>query len=323
MNKKYMHDDYTQQFAVTVCSVYHSSAAKWLLELNYDIVHKLNSGIKIHWIVADNTAEDFTDKIDGNKFTVVRGADGVRPVADWIKGSYRYADAINKTLPHITTRFVILLDPDVYVVRNHWIQDVIRHMQEKKLSFFGIPYVPLHFVQMRYFPNHRALCIDLERAFVSHLDFTPRFDSVTHPTWRTRCMEKIRNAAYAISRRTTIGMRPEVGTRNYLRFRHRAEYECAQPVFVPSVDLAQIHEAFSLWEKIMPDRFSYIPKKFGYFTERGFAGAGLPDIRALGWEEFMWKSEPFAFHIRVGTEKMREPEHRQQLQNILTKLHLL
>jgi hypothetical protein len=48
---------------------------------------------------------------------------------------------------------------------------------------------------------------------------------------------------------------------------------------------------------LTPDSVSPIPKQAGYCTPRGFKCAGAPDVAALGWEEFMWRHEPFAFHV--------------------------
>jgi hypothetical protein len=304
-----IHNDRIRNLDLTICSVYHSPGAKQLLELNYDVVKKTNPDMTIHWIVADNTAEGFTDKIDQRKFIVIPGAIGMRPVARWIKGSYHYADAINNTLSHIKTRFVIFLDPDVYIIRKNWMKDVMLHMQEKNLGFFGIPYFPIHYVQIRYFPNHRALFVDLTKVPVSQLDFCPRFDYMMHPTLASKLMLQVGKIKKIVSRRLSIGTRPEAGTRTYRRFHRRVASECAVSVFVPATDLAYIPEAFSLWEKISPDFLSYIPKKTGYYTERGFRSFGLPDVRAQGWEEFMWKNGPFAFHIQAGTKKIKEHPH--------------
>ena len=304
---------------LTICSVYHSSETKALLELNYDVVKKMNPGVQIRWIAADNTPKGFTDKIDEHKFTVVPGAESIRPVLGWLIGSYRHADALNNSLSHITTRFVVFLDMDFYIVRKDWMRDVILHMQEKNITFFGVPWHPVHFVKIRYFPGPQALFIDLKKVSVSQLDFRPCFDYIMHPTLWSRCARKIKKIKDAASKRMTIGTCPDTGFKIYCRFRDRATYEYVTPVFVPAVDLPHIPEATSMWEKILPDSLSYIPKKAGYYTESGFSSAGFPDARAQHWEEFMWNGHPFGFHIRGGTHKMRENtrEKMQQLHRIL------
>ncbi len=313
-----MHED-TEHLDLTICSVYHSSEAKRLLELNYDVVKKMNPGVPIHWLVADNTPEGFTDTIDEHKFTVVPGAQGVRPVADWIVGSYRHSEAINSSLSHITTRFALFLDVDFYIIRKNWMKDVIRHMQDAHLAFFGAPWFPAHCIAIRYFPSHRALFVDLKQVPISKLDFRPCFDHMIHPTVLNRLVQKIKRIKSVVSRRMTIGTRQDTGFRIYRRFHRRTRFECLTPVFVPAMDLCDIPEARSVWEKILPDFLSYIPKKTGYYTERGFGLTGFPDARAQGWEEFMWRREPFGFHIRAGTFKMKNnaEETMAQLHRLL------
>jgi len=50
--------------------------------------------------------------------------------------------------------------------------------------------------------------------------------------------------------------------------------------------------------RILPDRFNIAPKKAGYTTSQGFKHHGLHDAQGEGWEEFLWKDSPFAFHTR-------------------------
>ena len=49
---------------------------------------------------------------------------------------------------------------------------------------------------------------------------------------------------------------------------------------------------------MLPDRFSYLPKRPEYYTRNGFRERGYVDATMYGWEEFIWKGAPFGFHIR-------------------------
>lgn len=290
---------------VTICSVYHSSAAKRLLELNYDFVRNMNPGVFFRWIVGDNTPKGFTDVLDGKKFQIVPGADGIRPVPDWLVGSYRHSEAVNNSLKYITTRFVLFLDIDFYIVRKNWMRDVIAHMQKNNLAFFGVPWHPIHTAKFRYFPSHHALVVDLRKVPVSQLDFYPDYDEMMSPaTLTSRVVHKIHKLIRTVSRRMTIGSSHDTGFRIYNRFRSCALFEYATPVFVAATDLRGIPESESFWERILPDRFSYIPKQPGYYTDKGFHSAGFVDARSRRWEEFMWQEKPYGFHIR-GTDRLQ------------------
>ena len=61
-----------------------------------------------------------------------------------------------------------------------------------------------------------------------------------------------------------------------------------------------------LLDRILPDRLSLVPKRRGYFSELGFADLGFADIAVRGCEEFLWRGQPFAFHIRGFRFKAEE-----------------
>ena len=289
---------------LTICSVYHSIESKRLLELNYDFVRQMNQGTSIKWIVADNTPRDFSGSIDEKKFTVVPGAQDTKPVPDWLVGSYRHSEAINNSLKFITTRFVLFLDIDFYLVRKDWMEYVTSYMQARNLGLFGVPWHPFHVSKIRYFPSHHALFVDLKKIPIASLDFRPEYDFIMHPTLMTRLARKMRKIKHAISKRMMIGMSPDTGFKLYRRFRSCAAFEYATPVFIPATDLCDIPESASVWEKIAPDIISYIPKRTGYYTEHGFGSAGFADARGEHWEEFMWEGKPYGFHVR-GTHKLK------------------
>ena len=81
--------------------------------------------------------------------------------------------------------------------------------------------------------------------------------------------------------------------------------ECLQPVFDPGRTRAL--------EGLLPDRLRFVPGRPGYFTRAGFAAHGLPDLAALGFEEFLWRDEPFGFHVRSQPKRKAagSDEHHQ------------
>ena len=294
-----------QNLDITICSVYHSLEAKRLLELNYDLVKKMNPDVQIHWIVADNTPKGFTDKINENKFTIVPGADGFRPVPDWLIGSYHHSEAINNSLKHIATRFAIFLDIDFYILRKNWMRIILAHMQKNDLALFGAPWHPVHIKKIRYFPGPHALFVDFKKVPASQIDFRPDYHAIMlRPTLADSLARSVRKTTHAISKRLEIGTSRDTGFRIYDRLRSAVLFEYLTPVFIPAMDLSHIPEAASAWERIMPDRFSYIPKRSGYYTEQGFRSAGFTDARREHWEEFMWQEKPYGFHVR-GTDKLK------------------
>ena len=61
----------------------------------------------------------------------------------------------------------------------------------------------------------------------------------------------------------------------------------------------QRHGLSSYVERLVPDRWCTRPQAAGLLQpSSGFKDHGLPDLEGRGWEEFLWRGEPFGFHVR-------------------------
>lgn len=105
----------------------------------------------------------------------------------------------------------------------------------------------------------------------------------------------------------------DLGYRIYRDFARRREYarECLMPVWRAEP------ETSPRWAALIPDDFSLTPKRKDYATSMSFRDFGLPDVRGLDWEEYFWRGQPFAFHVRgmfQGTRAMN-PSDLAQLVN--------
>ena len=99
----------------------------------------------------------------------------------------------------------------------------------------------------------------------------------------------------SIQRRLNIGASRDTGYPIYQQFSQCTAYECPQPIF---------HNSPSLFDRMLPDRFSLVPKRRGYVTHLGFYERAYFDCAAEGWEEFLWHERPYGFHIR-GSHKLK------------------
>jgi hypothetical protein len=281
---------------ITVCSVSFNSRP-WL-ELNHQLARRLNADADLTWLVAENSPNDSALHLqwDDPRFRVVPGAPfEQRPYAS---GSYHHGAGMNVVLPRIATRYVLFTDPDFFIIKVGWARNVIGHMSTRKLGVFGAPWHPRWVYKNRYFPCVHCMFVDLERVPVEWLDFRPDYptvpdyartpDSVEVPTTKLPDPLKLR-------KRRNIGSSRDVGW--LIAQRASADppvrVECLQPVFRPERRTFQ-----SLVDRLLPDRLSLVPKRPGYFTERRFRDFGLPDLEARGWEEFLWRGDPFGFHVR-------------------------
>jgi hypothetical protein len=278
---------------LTICSVAYR--AKSCLDLNHRLMRRLNPRTEIpDWLLFDNNTEP-REMMDADKpgFTVVR------PARRELEMGYEHALGISALLARVKTRFLLIQDPDCFVVMPDWIAAVPRHMEENQLGFFGVPINPRRHNSYRYFPYMVCMFVDLARVSPRDLCFVPDVwqlrTNVTYSLRRT--LTRIPKIGYAFRFLLTEQYKTN-GWRIKEKFGRgeRVAFECAQPVWdlhaaVPS------GTAKALLHNLTPARISPVPKQPGYCSAAGFKVMGAPDIAGLGWEEFVWRGRPFAFHV--------------------------
>lgn len=161
--------------SLTICTVSYKSAS--LLDLNLTLTKELNPTTDFHWMIVDNN-NDFPDGAPRGKtnVTVILGDPCINQGR--LKGSYHHAQALNKALDVISSRYLLVLDPDFFIFENDWVNTVLSYMSAKNLSFWGAPYYPNLTWKRRYFPTVSCMLIDLEKVRPEQLDFTPELDEL-------------------------------------------------------------------------------------------------------------------------------------------------
>jgi hypothetical protein len=318
----------TRDNNLTVCSVSFNSQD--YLQLNWQLTQELNNQQNCQWIIAENTPNWSASnkyEIAGDRCLIIEGAVPDPNLAP----SYHHADALNKVLGFVKTRFLLILDPDFYIVRPNWIEGITQYMISQDLSFFGVPWNPKWYTKYRYFPCVHCLFIDLNKVPLKDINFTPNLlvskeikdskkesmkEIIKGKPPYLRDLAKTISRLLQMSRRISIGLSHDTGHRLFEQYVDRLEFkrECVVPVFCPKTEV--IYPELSTWfnqiyELFLPDSLCFIPKQKGYYTESGFRDRGYPDLRALGWEEFFWQGEPFGFHLRSQRQDQAEIEARK------------
>ncbi len=266
-------------------------------EQNLELIQRLNSDSKFDFFVVNNDSDpNFKPSLE------VQILPAVPRVLHGDRGSYHHAAALNSALPFIKTRFLLILDPDFYVIQPNWIKAVIDNMKAQNLACFGSTWHPRWTYQYRYFPSVHFMLFDLEKIPLETLDFTP---DIGVDWWdRTLARSWIPTSLKTISQ---IGTFRDTGSR-VQRLYQKTKTECLQPHF----DLESTTSGFNALQKIsmiLPDRFSLIPKRKNYFTTKSFLRASSPYAYQHQWEEFFWHNKPFGFHLRqVGRESGLEDQ---------------
>ena len=298
---------------LTICSVVFDD--RWHLDLNWDLCRRLNPGVQARWLVVENKPKQPHDAIVlpvAPTYDVVEGVDpSDDPQEAARRSSFHHGRGLNVAGRHVKTRYALYLDPDCYMLRPNWLVDVLQHMQRRNLAFFGIPYAPQWFRKPRYFPSAVCLVIDTHQVPLTTVDFQP----VTGDVPYTLGERLIRRAMVTLGNRDRwdIGRARDTGFLFTQRYRHNRQFrwESVQPVFKGVEDLPDVKTRPWI-ERLMPDTYSFVPRRRGYTTRRDFQSFGLYDYRALGAEEFVWRDAPFAVHLRVKRNVVDNPHEQVQ-----------
>jgi hypothetical protein len=232
--------------------------------------------------------------------------------------NHQHALALNSLVREVQTRFLLVIDPDFFLVSASWHRLIIDHMMQHGLSFFGVPWHPRHSDKYRYFPCVHCLFVDLDRVSPQDLDFRPTAADLpgvdiewpyAESHFRSR-MERIWFGALdRAGMRRRRGDYCDTGARLYWRFRRdeRHRYDVVQAVMRPPEQTsAQLKSRLLEWA--LPDEYCYRPKRNGYFVADGFRERGLLQDAPSDWQEFVWQGKPFGFHVRRNFRKGQRQE---------------
>jgi hypothetical protein len=259
-------------------------------------------------------------------------------------GSYHHASGLNIALENVKTRYAIVIDPDFYVVRPGWVREIIDHMTKNDLAVFGAPWNPRWYQKFRYFPCTHLMVIDTHKLPYKRDMLAPdlvrpggKYISLFwqgYPEFRKHGLKFaiktiLKNAKLAFKedarQRTTIAVSRDTGYTLAGEFAKRRDVKVGliTPVYKPE-DGFTPHTVFGpqrnpLVDALVPDHLSYLPKRPGYLSGKGFAEFAYPNFRGIGWEEFVWRGAPFSFHVRG--EVHRKPIGRADDVQVLNMLN--
>jgi len=288
---------------LSVCTVSYGHASH--LELNSKLIERLNRNAseRVDWLVAENAPASNANRLKGTEraFSHYPGN-----VDSSLGASDQHAQALNALLRHVTHRFVLVLDPDFYIVRDDWIEAVTMHMKARRLAFFGAPWHPRYVENYRYFPAVHCMFIDRTRVSLAAVDFRPLqaddrpIQSLVHE--RPSLLSRITRRLHLDERKRKPW---DTGTRIYQRFGAdpTIQTECLVPVYRIRQDWLGPNDPLSLknrlLETVLPDDRCYLPKRTNSYTTSGFAerGFAIPELPPM-WEQLFWQNKPFGLHIR-------------------------
>ncbi|MBN8655571.1 MAG: hypothetical protein J0M11_07535 [Anaerolineae bacterium] len=310
--------------SLTICTVSYRSAS--LLDLNLTLTRELNPAANFHWLIVDNN-NDFQGHnplaLGEKNVQVIQGDPCINQ--GLLKGSYHHAQALNKALSLVSTRYLLVIDPDFFIFQKDWVNTVLKYMSDNNLSFWGAPYYPNLTWKRRYFPTVSCMLIDLEKVAPEKLDFTPELDEfqflkasptlsllgiimgiipyqVRHVDWVilldiVKSLLRIRWVAEPLSAllpkrfytNTDISRDTGFKIQNFFGKDRTARVETLLPSYVN--DLFTKKDSFflnifaRLYSLLVPENLSIYPKRRNYSTTMSFKDIGLFDVRG----QFGWE----------------------------------
>lgn len=271
-----------------------------LIEENIRLTKELNPLLPVRWLVVNNDGMPLP-RLAGLA-DVVEGAPAIQSNHD--KGSYHHAAGLMRGLKHVDTRFLLVLDPDYFILRKNALTEAIMHMRKNALSFFGASWDPLTMSKYQGFPCCHCMLIDLDRVPKGELDFTPELERTAVVRQRNKKLKK-RFVHYprlypwidTLRMFFTVRSSRDTGRRIYDRFRTDSH---------EVLDFAVTPERQARWEltlKRLPRRLRGImPHVFG-IQPKNIVRVDQPDL-PFEFDKFYWKGEPFGVHLRrVAMEK--------------------
>lgn len=287
---------------LTILSVSFNSYQ--FIEKNILLTAAMNPEANYNWLVINNNPKrHYPRTMDELGVDVVAGADPERPAYQEKGGaSYHHADGLSIGIQKVRTRFLLVLDPDFYLIEQGWINELTSYMVSKELSFLGSVWNPQDFKKLRYFPSVHCLLIDLDRVNIAKLDFTPELhytNRVKRLLLRIKMPEFLRDIILISASRDT-------GYRIARDHRFDSRYKFESFKFI-SGDT----QYFKSWEnfiksplrRLLPDRLSKFPLDAEYIVSSKDVGLGKRFIDD-GWEGFLWNGRTIGVHLRsFGNER--------------------
>jgi len=279
---------------------------------------KKNPDSNCRWLIVENSPANSVQSLASNnhEFDVITGPPK-RPKSfgSIDEASYHHGDGLNLGVSHVKTRFLLILDPDFFIVEKDWVSGVIGHMKRNKITFLGAPWHPSRHKKIRYFPCMHCLFIDLQQVDRETLDFSPGEDYSQKKNRGSRTLNKYSRklisrltlskrkrkliSKLTLSKRRSVGSYKDTGWSLYKRYKNdlSTAVENLQPVYKPK-------KKGIVLDRILPDRYSLNPKRKGYYTMHGFSIGDFDKFDEFGWEAFMREGKAFGFHIRCFPKSM-------------------
>lgn len=309
------------------------------LRYNIELTKQLNPDIKHNWLIIDNETSDMDNsnikslenlQSDTVSVSVIPGDSKSKYVNK--SGGEHHAKALHIGLDYLSLKGVnLVLDPDFYILKKHWIKEVLGQMKENNLSFMGVPWNPKWYRKLRYFPTIHCLFINFDKVVKSDINFYPGklkdekmyisnyFLSLLNrkeENQKIKSSAEMSNFSKGINKKTCkigkiitnqfsrlfVRTSLDTGWGLYKKFYKNPKYRwhAFTPVFNPKKEYPlKCFVNFNLFlDKILPDRISLTPKKNSFVSLPDDTLTSLLKDKKFYSELFLHNNSVWGKHFR-------------------------
>ncbi len=287
-----------------------------LLLKNISLTGELNT-CRPRWVIVNNDGvpleklESLAEESNG-EIKVISGVAATPNPYD--AGSYHHGAGLMRGMKEIQSRFLLVLDPDFFILRPQWASELLAHVREKGLAFFGSGWDPLNVSKYQRFPSVHCMLVDLAKVVKADLDFTPELDRSFRGRELIRWLHRklvARRALYVwvnvLASLLRIKAR-DTGYRIYRRFSKESKCEILQFVQGGSKK-ASYDETLAQFPRFLR---SFVPSVLGIPAQNM---VWISENRS--WDEFQWKGEIFGVHLRRVANKSNQAEAGASLNAVI------
>ena len=296
-------------YEITICTV--CTDDEKLIQKNIEYISKLNDNIKINWIICLNKERDVKINLDNFKSNI----EYIYGLPKDLIGSIalHHSIGLNLTKKKIKTQYAVFIDPDFFVLRKNFFNDIIDYILENRLNFIGVPWHPKWYSKFRYFPCSHFLIVDTYKISLDNFDFRPidvfwdkKYSNLNHIKLKKNIFSRIIHKFFSYNNflyynffyRNLNCFDGDTSHRIYINLhKSKNKYEIFSTCFDITEDwLIPISWKINNFiELFLPENLCFFPKdrskikfnsKFGNYLSK------------YAYEGFYWKDNEIGFHVR-------------------------
>ena len=290
---------------------------------NISLIKKLNkkSSVNIKFYICDNNNKKTYSYSKNKKIEIFKGVEKNHnhsfPETD------HHGRALNKILKKIQkTDFLIILDPDFFIIEKNWIIKTINFCNLKKISIFGAPWFPTHLTKQKYFPCPQYI-VFRKNILSKNLNFTIKNKKKLNKTSKNYKIKKHYGLLINfLLGRNWIKIVPDTGYKIYQKFIYsKTNFASLTPV-ISTKDIDEIMGKGLIGyiirflnyfrkkeQRLLPEKSKFIYKK------------NLKDKFFDGFQNFTFnKKTSHAIHLRSAIYRSKKSLDKNYVKKVLKNL---